>query len=266
MRLRDQVAIITGASRGIGAALAQVFAAEGARLVLASRSEERLNAVARTLGASAGRVLVVPTDMRQTEQVRRLVERTVETFGTVDILVNNAGIGIYAPYDEVVWEHFVEMWEVNFFGAVCAMREVAPIMKRRGRGTIVNISSVAGRIPLPFMAGYCATKFALNAFSDSVRMELAREGIRVVIVCPGRVRTPFHDRAYYDGRAKEYRGRLGGGISAERVARVTLRAVLGGQREVAVPWVMRLAIGFRTLFPALTDRLIRGVLWREVSG
>lgn len=264
MRVQDQVAIITGASSGIGAAIARLFAAEGARLVLASRSEDGLKEVARTLGLPAGRVLVVPTDVRQLEAVRRLVGRTMEEFGTVDILVNNAGIGMYAPYEKIIWEHFCEMWEVNFFGAAYAMREVVPIMKQRGRGTIVNISSVAGRIPLPFMASYCATKFALNALSDGLRTELARDGIRVVLVCPGRVQTPFHARSYYDGGTAKYKGRIGRGISAERVAQATLRATLAGRREVVVPLVMRLAIGFRTLFPALADRLIRAVIFREV--
>ncbi|MFQ5816409.1 MAG: SDR family oxidoreductase [Terriglobia bacterium] len=264
MRLQDQVVVITGASSGIGAAIARVFAAEGARLVLAARSEEKLNELAQTLGVAAGQVLVVPTDVRQPEQVRRLVGRTVEEFGTVDVLVNNAGIGMYAPYEQVIWKHFCEMWEVNFFGAAYAMREVVPIMKQRGRGTIVNISSVAGRIPLPFMASYCATKFALNALSDGVRMELARDSIRVVLICPGRVRTPFHDRAYYDGGTAKYKGRIGRGISAERVARTTLRATLGGRREVVVPLVLRLAIGLRTFFPALMDRLIRVFIFREV--
>ena len=261
MPLENQVAIITGASSGIGEAIARLFAAEGARLALAARSEERLNAVARALEVTPARALVVPTDVRQPDQVRRLVARTMDAFGTVDILVNNAGIGVYAPFERVNWEHFSEMWEVNFFGAAYAMHEVIPIMKQRGRGTIVNISSVAGRIPLPFMAAYCGTKFALNAFSDALRMELARDRIRVVLVCPGRVRTPFHERAYYEGGTKRYKGRLGGGISAERVARATLRATLAGRREVVVPASHWLAIGFRALFPTLTDRLIRGVLW-----
>lgn len=264
MHLQDQVAIITGASSGIGAEIARAFAAAGARLVLASRAEEALKGVVRTLGAGARRALVVPTDVRERAQVQRLVERAVDQFGRIDILVNNAGVGLYAPYEQVAWEHFRDIWEVNFFGAACAMQEVVPIMKRQRSGTIVNISSVAGRIPLPYLASYCSTKFALNALSDGLRTELARDGIRLVVVSPGRVRTPFHSRAYYDGGAEKYRGRIGGGIEARRVAKATLWAVVSGRREVVVPWWMRLAIGFRTLFPGFTDRLIRAVIFRGV--
>ncbi|MBI4461800.1 MAG: SDR family oxidoreductase [Acidobacteria bacterium] len=263
MELRDQVAIVTGASSGIGAAIARAFAAEGASLVLAARSEERLREVADSL-AGAKRTVIVPTDVRELGQVRRMVERTVEEFGGVDILVNNAGIGMYAPYDQADWAYFRELWEVNFFAAAYAMREVLPLMKQRRRGTIVNISSVAGRIPLPFLSSYCSTKFALNALSDGVRTEVAGDGIRVVVICPGRVQTPFHSRAYYHEGHTGYRGRIGRGITAERVARATLRAVLSGQREVVIPWVLRLAIGFRKLFPALTDRLIRAAIFGQI--
>jgi len=265
MKLKDQVAVITGASSGIGAAIAQAFAAEGARLVLAARSEERLNVLARTLGPDSSRVLVLPTDVRVPEQIRRLLERTVEKFGRVDVLVNSAGIGLYAPYDQVIWEHFRDLWEVNFFGAAYAMREVVPLMKRQGGGTIVNISSVAGRYPLPYLASYCATKFALNALSDGLRTELARDRIRIVVVCPGRVHTGFHERAYHDAGEIVYRGNIGKGISAERVARATLRAVVRQQREVVVPAVLRLAVGFRILFPRWADWVTRTVIFRDVE-
>lgn len=264
MQLQGEVAVITGASSGIGAAIARAFAAEGARLVLASRSEEKLAEVARTLGTTGGPALVVPTEVGKPEQVKRLVERTLAEFGRIDIFVNNAGIGMYTPFERVIWEHFRELWEVNFFGAAYAMREVVPIMRRQGRGTIVNISSVAGRIPLPYLSSYCSTKFALNALSDGLRNELVRDGIRVLVVCPGRVRTGFHERAYHDGGAIKYRGRIGGGISAERVARATLRAVVSGKRELVVPWYMRLAIGLHKAFPAITDRLVRALVFRDV--
>lgn len=259
MQLTNRVAIITGASEGIGEALARLFAAEGARVALAARSEEKLRALAAALGEE--RALAVPTDVAQETEVQRLVTRTVEEFGGVDIVVNNAGIGLYARLPEMDWEHFRRMWEVNFFGAVRLTLAALPHLQQR-RGVVVNISSIAGKIMVPYMTGYCATKFALNAFSAGLQMELGRAGVRVVVVCPGRVQTHFHQRAYRDGKnlprvleRRDYRG-----IAPEAVARATLRAVKRGRREAVVPWALRLLVGFRTLFPAFTDRVMQRVV------
>ena len=257
MELSNKVAIITGASEGIGEAIARLFVEQGVRVALAARSEEKLKALAASLGAE--RALAVPTDVAEPAQVERLVARTVERFGGVDILVNNAGVGLYGLIEEMDWEHFRRMWEVNFFGAVRCTLAALPRLQER-RGVVVNISSVAGKLALPYMGGYCATKFALNAFSTGLRVELARAGVRVVVVCPGRVRTQFHESAYRDGKnlpgVFRQRGQSGG-IPPERVARAALRAVRWGRREVVVPWALWLAVGFRTLFPAFTDAMMR---------
>ena len=257
MNLANRVAIITGASSGIGEALARLFVAEGARVALAARSDEKLRALAAELGEE--RALVVPTDVADQAQCERLVARTVERFGGVDVLVNNAGIGLLGRLEETDWEHFRQMWEVNFFGALRLTRAALPYLKER-HGMVVNISSVAGKVALPYMGGYCASKFALNAFSNSLRMDLAAEGVRVAVICPGRVKTPFHATAYREGKnlpgvfrpeRRRYQG-----ISAEQVARATLRAVRGGKREVIVPWFLRLFVGVRALFPGFTDRML----------
>lgn len=255
MELANRVAIITGASEGIGEALARCFAAEGARVVLAARSEEKLRALAASLGEE--RALAVPTDVAEPAQVERLVARAVERFGGIDILVNNAGIGLYGLCQEMDWEHFRRMWEVNFFGAVKCTLAAFPHLCARG-GMVVNISSVAGKIALPYMAGYCATKFALNAFSTGMRMDLARAGVRVVVVSPGRVKTQFHQSAYREGTSLPgvFQRRAYSGISPEQVAEATLRAVRRSRREVVVPWALRLLVGFRALFPAFTDRML----------
>lgn len=259
MELTDRVAIVTGASEGIGRALAQLLVSEGAQVVLAARSKDKLEALAAELGSE--RALAVPTDVAQPAQVERLVARTVEWFGGVDILVNNAGFGIYGLVEEMDWEHFRQMWEVNFFGAVACTRAALPHLRQRG-GAVVNISSVAGKIPLPYMAGYCATKFALNAFSDGLRMELARAGVHVLTVCPGRVRTNFHQAAYRDGKdlPKIFQQRHPTGVAAEAVARVTVKALRRGRREVVIPWRLRLAASVRNLLPGLTERLLREVV------
>ncbi len=258
MKLSNQVAVITGASEGIGAAIARRFAGEGARVVLAARSEEKLKALAEELGSE--RALAVPTDVTDAEQVKRLMARTREHFGGLDILVNNAGVGLYASVAEMAWADFEQMWKVNFFGVVRCIREALPDLRER-RGMVVNISSVAGKLAIPYLTGYCASKFALNAFSTGLRMELAQAWVRVVVVCPGTVRTPFHQSAFRSNRLPEvFAQRSRGGISAERVAAATLRAVVRERREVVVPWRLRLAVGFRNLLPAFADGILQRML------
>jgi short-subunit dehydrogenase len=263
MELTNRVAIVTGASEGIGRALAQLLVEQGAQVVLAARSQDKLEAFVAESGVE--RALAVPTDVAQPAQLERLVARAVERFGGVDILVNNAGLGTYGLVEEIDWEHFLRMWEVNFFGAVRLTMAALPLLKQR-RGAVVNISSVAGKIPFPFMGGYCATKFALNAFSDILRMELARAGVRVLTVCPGNVRTNFRQAAYRDGKnlPKIFQEREPIGISAEAVARATLRALRRGRREVVIPWWLRLAAGLRNLLPGLTERVLREIV-RDVA-
>ena len=262
MQLRDRVAIVTGASEGIGKAIAELFAREGARVVVAARSEEKLRELAARLGAE--RALAVPTDVADSVQVDSLVARTVEHFGGLDIVVNNAGFGLYAPCHEMNWEHFRQMWEVNFFGAVRLALAALPHLRQR-RGAVVNISSVAGKIPLPYMGAYCATKFALNTISSAMRMELKQAGVRVVTVLPGRVATQFHIAAYRDGQNLPgvFQRRKSEGVSAQKVAQVTLRALLSGKREVVVPWRLRIPMALRALMPGIAESVLSRMVKTE---
>lgn len=259
MRLAQRVAVVTGASDGIGAALARSLVREGARVVLAARSQDKLAALAHELGRR--NALAVPTDVADVRQVRELVDEAVRRFGGIDVLVNNAGMGLYASVAEMSREKFRRLWEVNFFGVVECTQAALPYLKQR-RGTIVNMSSVWGKFAFPYVAGYCATKFALNAFSTSLRMELAGTGVRVVVVCPGIVDTSFQQSALREGEelpAQFHRRHRG--IHPERVARETVKAIVRGKREVIVPSSLRLLIGFRNLFPRMVDgifvRLLR---------
>lgn len=264
MELSNRVAIVTGASEGIGQALARLLASEGAQVALAARSEAKLKALAAELGEE--RALAVPTDVIQSAHRQRLVAKTVERFGGLDLLVNNAGIGMYALVEETDWQHLREMWEVNFFGAVALTLAALPHLRARG-GVVVNISSIAGKIPLPYMASYCATKSALNAFSDGLRMELARTGVRVLTVSPGSVRTRFREAAYRDSKnlPAMFEQRTPRGIAADEVAQMTLRALRRRRREVVIPWRLRLAAAVRALFPGLTERLLREMVRAERS-
>lgn len=257
-KLRNKVVLITGASSGIGTALARLFAAEGARLALAARSFDKLQALASSLGSEA---LPLEVDMTRPDEVRQMVRAAAEHFGRLDVLVNNAGIGMYAAASAMLPEEFEQVVATNWVGPVHAIQAAIPYMRAQGGGQIINISSVAGKVAIPWMAAYCSTKFALNAFSDSLRLELAPDNIQVLTVCPGRVSTPFTANAFRDGATRPLSP---GGISAERVARATLRAALGGRREIVVPASNRAICWLHTLFPRLLDEAMVRVLRRRM--
>jgi len=193
-RLDGKVAVITGASSGIGRASALALAREGTTTVLASRSAEKLERVAEKIRGFNPQVLVVPTDVSVPEQVQHLVDMTVKEFERIDILFNNAGNAHVGPVDE---ERFVDdldkMLAVSFYGALYGSRAVLPIMKRQGTGHIINMSSVVGRKAFPHFGGYSITMHAISAFSDALRQELRGTGIAVTSVHPALTQTAMLD-------------------------------------------------------------------------
>lgn len=258
MDLNDRVVLITGASMGIGEALAHAYAAENARVVLAARSADRLQQVAAKL--PAGRALAVPVDVTDRRALPDLVDRTLKSFGRVDILVNNAGIGLYAPVADMEEQHFRKLFELNVFAPIHLIQTVLPQMKFRREGLIVNVASVVGHVALPLMGAYSASKFALRAFTDSLRVELKPFGIGVLGVYPGTIRTPFSENALA-GAPQRFRGRPGG-ISAEQCARAIVAACKKDKRDLVVPASMHAFIGVCRWFPRLADRVL-GRLFRD---
>lgn len=186
MKIADNVVLITGASDGIGAECARAFRARGARLSLCGRSEEKLQRVAQ-----AGD-LTTSVDLTLAEAAGHLVNRTLERFGRIDILINNAGRGIYWPVSQTPLAETRAMFELNVFAPLALVQAVLPHMRSQGRGMIVNVGSIAGRVALPWMPLYSASKFALDAWTEGLRMELADSGICTMLVCPGYVLTDFH--------------------------------------------------------------------------
>jgi short-subunit dehydrogenase len=191
--LAEQVVLITGASYGIGAGLARTIAQRyrGIRLILAARSVEKLEAVASDCRAAGAEVLVVPTDMTQTDQVRALAETAVQKFERVDALVNNAGYGQMGPIELIPADATQRQFQVNLLGPLTLIRALIPVMRNQGSGRIINISSLGGRMAFPFGGLYSASKFALEGLSDALRMELAPFNIHVSVVEPGPVKTEF---------------------------------------------------------------------------
>ncbi len=254
--LNGKVAVVTGASRGIGEAIAAALAAEGCRLVLAARSTERLQEVAEALRLRHGaEVLVVPTDIGDEHQSRALVDAAADHFGTVDILVNNAGMGIYGAMHELHLNDLRHVFAVNFFGPIAALQAAVPIMRRNGGGTIVNVSSIVGKFPQPLGGGYTATKFALHGASGAARAELKQDNIDVVLVCPGLTDTEFsqHSRISVPGAEHRQgeRHSLGRGVEPERVGLRTVKAIKRGEREAYVTLSDRALVWFAIHFPFL---------------
>jgi short-subunit dehydrogenase len=250
MDLAGKIVVVTGASMGIGEAIAKIFADHGASVVMLSRDAGRVDAARGRVGYGE-RTLAMACDVRHREDVDRVIGLTLHHFGRIDIWVNNAGHGMLDSVAQMEMAACREMFDTNFFGAVGAMQAVIPVMRQQGGGTIINLSSVAGHIPIPFHAAYSATKFALNAIGKAAGVELKKDGIHVLTVCPGRVRTPFSENAVRGIEVK--RVGSGRGISAERVARATLRGYLKQKREVIVPWTMHVPVKIYQLFPGFVE-------------
>jgi short-subunit dehydrogenase len=252
MELVGKVVVVTGASMGIGEAIAKVFAGEGASVVLLSRDAGRAEAARQRIGCP-DRTVALSCDVRNSEEIDRVLALTLHHFQRVDVWINNAGHGLLYSVEQTEMQACHELFETNFFGAMSAMQAVIPVMRQQGGGTIINISSVAGHIPLPFHASYSATKFALNAIGKAAGVELKKDGIHVLTVCPGYVRTAFSENAVRGNEMKKVRPASVRGITAERVARATLRGYLKQKREVIVPWTMHLPVKLYQLFPALVE-------------
>ena len=245
MRIESKVVLITGASQGIGAACAAEFRRAGARLSLTARSEEGLRK------AAPPEALLTAGDVTSDSDRRRIVDRTLERFGAVDILINNAGAGLYmpswcAPLEEARW-----LMELNFFAVLALTQLVTPHMRARRNGMIVNVSSVAGKVPLPWMTLYSASKYALGALTEGLGMELRRDGVRAMTVCPGYVKTAFQEHAHGgtvpEGVARARRF----AITAEECARAIRRGVERDAHTVVTPWVAWLLVAAMRVAPGL---------------
>ena len=261
--LRGQVAIITGGSRGLGLLLAQEFAAQGCAVVICARDDQELERARAQLEARGAEVLAVTCDVTDRAQVERMVDRTLARFGRIDILVNNAGVIQVGPIESLAIADFEQAMAVNFWGGVHATLAVLPYMRARRRGRIVNITSIGGKVAIPHLLPYSASKFASVGFSEGLRAELARDGVRVVTVVPGLMRTGSAVHAYFAGdREKEFTWfSLGDALpltsmSARRAARRIVRATRRGEAVVTLGWQAKLLGRMHDLFPGITIGLL----------
>lgn len=241
--LTGKIAIVTGASSGIGEATAWELARRGARVVLAARREDKLNANVAAITGAGGQAVAIPTDVTDAEQITRLVARTEELFGCVDIVVNNAGIAWKDPYTRNSVGQIKQSIDVNLVGAILLTHAVLPGMLRRSSGTIISVASVAAHIAVDPL--YSATKYGLRGFSLSLRRQLGGTGISVSLVSPGFVRTPLNRHMRLPMPGPE--------IVATAIADLAMRP----RREVVVPRYYSALIFAEHLFPWAADLFIR---------
>lgn len=229
MRIDGSVALITGASEGIGAACVESFRRRGAKISLLARTREKLERLA------APGDLVVAGDVTDGGFREQAVAQTLATFGGIDILINNAGIGLYAPSWSAPLDDVRSMVEVNLFAALGMIQLVVPQMKRQRGGMIVNIGSIAGKVTLPWLSLYSATKYALGSLTNGLRMELMPDHIRTMLVCPGYVQTKFQDHVLAGRPPGKIRNSTTFLISPERCAEDIARGVEKDKRTVLTP-------------------------------
>lgn len=257
--MKDNVVVITGASKGIGAELARQLAAKGAKLALAARNEAELRAVAeqcRALGAAA---ITVATDVAIEEDCKRLVDETRLAFGRIDTLVNNAGATMWARFEDIAdMSILARIMQVNYMGAVYCTHHALPHLKA-SRGRIVGISSLAGRTGVPTRTGYAASKHAMTGFFDSLRIELADSGVSVTMIYPGFVATGIRENATGpDGKPIEVSPvKEGEVMGVEECCRLVVAAVETRRREVVMTARGRIGLWLKLLAPGLIDRIAR---------
>lgn len=255
--------LISGGSRGLGLVMARQLAAKGARLTLLARDAEELKRAEQELTRAGADVLTIACDIRRQEQVNGAVEAAVERYGTVDVLINNAGIIQVGPMDHMTVSDFEDALAIHLYGPLFCSMAVLPVMRRAGEGRIVNISSVGGKIAIPHLLPYSASKFALTGLSEGMRVELRQENIFVTTVCPGLMRTGSPRNALFKGRHhREYAWFAISdalpflSIDAKVAARRILRACRLGAPRLVIGLHTQAAVLVNDLFPGAMAGLL----------
>lgn len=259
---QNKVVFITGGSRGLGLVLARQLAEKGARLAICARDAEELERAEADLKSRGAEVFQTICDVRNQSDVTRAVEAVRNHYGQIDVLVNNAGVIQVGPLENQTQADFENALATHFWGAFYMMQAVTPEMKRRGAGRIVNIASIGGKMAVPHLAPYCASKFALVGLSNAMRVELEKDGVSVTTVCPGLMRTGSHVNAVFKGQnEKEYAWFSIGdalpvsSIGVERAAAQIIEAARRGDAELIISVQAKLAATANCLFPELTAEI-----------
>jgi short-subunit dehydrogenase len=259
---KEKVVIVTGASSGIGEATAREFARNGSRVILAARSENKLSKIVEELLAENYIASFVRTDVSLENDCRRLIERTVELYGTIDILINNAGVSMRAAFQETELKVLHQLMNVNFWGTVYCTKYSLPYLIKN-KGSLVGVSSVAGFHGLPGRTGYSASKFAMHGFLETIRIENLKNGLHVMIIAPGFTSTEIRKHALLadgseQGESPRDEHEL---MPPEYVAKWVLKGIRKKKRNKLLTWDGRLTALFQRIFPDFVD----WVYYREMS-
>ncbi len=255
--MKDNVIIITGASSGIGLALANELAGRGAVLAVGARKAEKLEEMEREFQRRGIRAIAVPTDVSREEDCRNLVQKTIEAFGRIDVLINNAGISMRALFEDTDLKVLHQLMDVNFWGTVYCTKYALPYLLQ-SRGSVVGIISIAGYIGLPGRTGYSASKFAIRGFLDTLRTENRKKGLHVLVAAPGFTSSNIRNVSLTadgtpQGKTPRDEGKM---MTAEEVARRIVRAVEKRKRSLILTFVEgKLTVFLSKVCPALVDRL-----------
>ncbi|HYP05296.1 MAG TPA: SDR family NAD(P)-dependent oxidoreductase [Bryobacteraceae bacterium] len=260
---KDKVALITGGSRGLGLLLARHLAAQGARVAICARDAEELENARHDLQSRGATVFTVVCDLRDRHDAERMVADVIAQYGSIDVLINNAGIITVAPLEEMTLDDFSDAMDSNYWSAVYTTMAALPEMRRRRTGRIVNITSIGGKIAVPHLLPYSASKFAFYGFSRGLRSEVLKDGIVVTTVVPGLMRTGSPRNANFKGQHQLEHAWFsisdslpGASIDADRAAEQILNATKRGEVEITLTLQARVAAALDALFPELTGSLL----------
>lgn len=256
---KNKVVWITGASSGIGEAVAQAFALEGAKIILSARRIEELNRVKQTLNIPESDILILPLDLSDSTKIKDLTNQVIAKFGRIDILVNNGGISQRSLASETSIETDRKIMEINFFGTIALTKSVLPYMLKQKSGQIVVVSSIAGKFGFFFRSAYSASKHALHGFFESLRMEIYNDNIKVLIACPGKIKTNISINALTgngetNNTMEESHEK---GLSAKECARQILSGIKKNKEEIFIGGKELRSIWVKRLFPNIFSKLIR---------
>jgi short-subunit dehydrogenase len=267
MDFKSKVVIITGASSGIGKACAEEFAKRGANLVLAARQYVTLCEITASLEKQYGiKALAVQSDVSKEEDCEHLIKQAVATFGKIDILINNAGLSMRALFQDVDLSVLKNLMDVNFWGTVyCSKYALSEILKTRG--SIIGVSSIAGYRGLPGRTGYSASKFAMNGFMESLRTELLKTGVHVMVACPGFTTSNIRVAALSENGSSHGETSMDEGkmMSSEEVAVIIADGIADRKRTLVIGGQGKLTVWLNKLLPALADKLVFNHFTKEKS-
>lgn len=263
-KFNDKVIIITGASSGIGRACALEFAQNGAKIVLAARRENELKKVEEKIKKQGGEALSVITDVKNIDDCKYLIDKTIEKYGKIDVLINNAGISMRATFEDLDLSVIKELMDTNFYGAVYCTKFALPYLLKQ-EGTVIGISSISGLTPLPGRTGYSASKHAMEGFLNTLRLENIKKGLNVLIVHPGFTSSNIRNMALdKNGKPqKETPRNEEEMMSAERVAQIIAKATYKRERDLILTSQGKLVVWLHKNFPGITDRIILHEMAKE---